>query len=187
MGDANIWVIDKLILSRKLNYKCGPIGTAVPKPDWYIIRPCVNALGLGFGSKKIWIEKETDNLPYGFFWCEWFDGRHLSVDYENGKQILCVEGIKSKDTFTKWQKWFKTKDIIQLPNILRSFIDKYQYINCEFIDNKLIEVHFRNNPDFSYDNSEYIPVWKGQSTNPPKGYIYVKHPDLHDRIGAFIK
>lgn len=187
INSNDIWVLDKLILSRKLNYICGPIGTNVPKPDWYIIRPCVNALGLGLGAKKIWIEKETNDLPYGFFWCEWFEGRHLSVDYENGNQILCVEGIKPKNTFTKWQKWFKTDDVIQIPDIIKSFIDKYKYINCEFIGYKLIEVHFRNNPDFVNDISEYIPVWKGQSIEPPEGYIYVEQPELNDRIGAFIK
>jgi hypothetical protein len=35
----------------------------------------------------------------------------------------------------------------------------YDWINCEFIGNRLIEVHFRRNPDFRYDNSVAIPVW----------------------------
>jgi hypothetical protein len=35
----------------------------------------------------------------------------------------------------------------------------YDWINCEFIGNQLIEVHFRRNPDFRYDNSVAIPVW----------------------------
>ena len=47
-----IWVMDKLILSRKLGYKCGPTGIDVTEPGYYIVRPCVNALGLGLGAKK---------------------------------------------------------------------------------------------------------------------------------------
>ena len=52
----DLWVFDKLILSKKLGYACGPVGTNVPKPDWYIVRPCVNAIGLGLGAQKVWID-----------------------------------------------------------------------------------------------------------------------------------
>jgi hypothetical protein len=48
-------------------------------------------------------------------------------------------------------------------------------------------VHLRSNPDFDYDNTEFIPVWKNQSVNVPEGYRYVKCPDIHGRIGAYIK
>ena len=71
----DIWVMDKLILSRKLGYICGPVGTDVPKPGWYIIRPCVNMKGLGLGAEKKWLDGNTDHLPHGYFWCEWFEGR----------------------------------------------------------------------------------------------------------------
>ena len=181
-----LWVVDKLILSRKLGYKCGPVGTDVPEPNYYIVRPCVNALGLGLGAKKLWIEKYTLNLNVGHFWCEWFEGRHLSVDYEYGQQVFCVEGIKSDDTFVKWDRWIKTDDQVPFPEILKDFKDKPK-INCEFIGGKLIEVHFRANPDFRKNISEFIPVWKEQKTTPPKGYDYIEDPDIHDRIGAFVK
>ena len=42
-----IWVMDKLIVSRKLGYNSGPVGLDVPHPGFYIVRPCVNMLGLG--------------------------------------------------------------------------------------------------------------------------------------------
>ena len=76
----DLWVLDKLILSRHLNYTCGPVGVDVPKPAHYIIRPCVNALGLGIGTQKIFLTKSTDHLPTGYFWSEVFFGRQLSVD-----------------------------------------------------------------------------------------------------------
>ena len=186
-ADANeIWVYDKLILSRKLGYACGPVGIDVPVPAWYIVRPCVNIMGLGLGAKKMHLTKYTIDLDPGHFWCEWFDGRHLSVDYEYGKQVLCVEGFKSEDTFTKWDKWIATDDQIPFPKVLEQFVNKPN-VNCEFIGGKLIEVHFRSNPDFEQDIKEFIPVWQGQTTEPPNGYRYIDYPDVHGRIGAFIK
>tara|TARA_B100001287_G_C22564868_1_gene473328 strand:+ start:118 stop:729 length:612 start_codon:yes stop_codon:yes gene_type:complete len=186
-ADADeIWVYDKLILSRKLGYKCGPAGIDVPEPGWYIVRPCVNVMGLGLGTKKMHLPQYTIDLDPGYFWCEWFEGRHLSIDYEYGKQVLCVEGFKSKDTFTQWDKWIKTNDQIPFPKVLDQFKTKAN-INCEFIGGKLIEVHLRSNPDFEQNITEFIPVWKDQSTEPPLGYRYIDYPDVHGRIGAFIK
>jgi hypothetical protein len=43
----DLWIYNKLQLSRVLGYTCGPIGTTVPKPDFYIVRPSVNFLGNG--------------------------------------------------------------------------------------------------------------------------------------------
>ena len=64
----HIWVMDKLILARKLGYACGPVGLDVPKPGWYIVRPCVNMQGMGLGAQKVWIEDLTIHLPIGYFW-----------------------------------------------------------------------------------------------------------------------
>jgi hypothetical protein len=112
----DLWVLDKLILSRRLGYTCGPVGTDVPRPAHYIVRPCVNALGLGIGTQKIFLTKSTDHLPAGHFWCEIFFGRHLSVDYHWGEQKLCVEGIKDpKNPCWKWDKWIRVSDRIPLP------------------------------------------------------------------------
>ena len=93
---------------------------------------------------------------------------------------------KQKDTFTKWDKWIKTNDKLPFPNILKDLTD-IELINCEYIGDKLIEVHLRHNEDFSDNITEFIPVWKGQDTTPPAGYTYRDYPDVHGRIGAFIK
>jgi hypothetical protein len=183
----HLWVLDKLILSRKLNYVCGPVGLAVPKPDYYIVRPCVNMLGLGLGASCVWIDSDTTHLPLGHFWCEWFEGRHLSVDYHWGKQVLAVEGHKPHNTFIRWNHWARVTDTIELPEILNEFANTYQWINCEFIGEKLIEVHFRKNEDFDETTVHFIPVWQGQNTQAPKGYTYKEYPDVHGRIGAFVK
>ena len=182
----DLWLFDKLLLSKKLGYRCGPVGTMVPEPGKYIVRPCVNPMGLGLGAEKQHIIRTTDHLLPGHFWCEIFEGDHYSVDYEYGKPILTVQGIRDDKDLTKWKKWIKIEDHISFPEILQPYKDKYRYFNCEFIGDKLIEVHMRTNPDFVYGNTEYIPVFKGDSTKAPKGYRYIKDPELHGRIGAFI-
>ena len=182
-----LWILDKLILSRYLGYKCGPSGTDVSVPGWYCVRPCVNAFGMGLDTKKIYLEKSTDHLPPGTFWCEWFEGKHLSVDYEWGKQKLCVEGFKRDDTFVKWDKWVRVSDRMPLPDILKKHFYHQRWINCEFIGNNLIEVHFRYNTDFQWNNNEYIPVWT-KDVPVPDGYRFVEDKEpVAGRVGAFIR
>ena len=183
----DIWVMDKLILSRKLGYVCGPVGTPVPSSGWYIVRPCVNMKGLGLGAEKKWLDGNTDHLPHGHFWCEWFEGRHLSIDYHYDRQVLAVEGFKG-ESLTKWDKWVRVDDKIKLPYYLQGLAHKYKELNCEFIGDKLIEVHLRWNPDFQNDITEYIPVF---SVNHPdltsEGYTWIDDKEIHGRIGAWIK
>mgnify|MGYP000859813386 CR=1 FL=1 len=185
----DLWIFDKLILSKHLGYNCGPTGTSVPVPGHYIVRPCVNAFGLGLGASKQFIDKSTDHLPPGHFWCEWFDGDHVSIDYDYGVQRLAVQGFKDNDTFTQWDRWVKLSPPpkLSLPKFLQPLQKKYQYTNAEFIGDKLIEIHLRNNPDFPPGRTEYIPVWQGQHEIPPKGYEYIEDPDVHGRIGAWVR
>jgi len=193
----HMWIMDKLIIASKLGYTCGPVGTDVPKPGWYIVRPCVNALGLGLGAEYVWIEESSDHLTPGYFWCEIFRGRHFSVDYHYGLHNLIVEGHQEYASLTKWDKWQVADDedaiekCFDFPKILDSVIDK-PWVNCEFIGSKLIEVHFRRNADFQWGNKQFIPVWKGPYPGKVAemesiGYRYVEYPDIHGRIGAFVK
>jgi len=48
----DLWVYNKLILSRKLGYTCGPSGVPVPKSDFFIVRPCMNFMGMGRFARK---------------------------------------------------------------------------------------------------------------------------------------
>ncbi len=183
---SDLWVYNKLFLSRVLGYTCGPIGSTVPKPDFYIVRPSFNLLGMGRFARKEWIEKYTDQYHPSEFWCEIFDGPHISVDYRDKKQELTVLGTRtSKDTFYKWDKWEKVDVKIDFPSILNDLVGDYEYINCEFIGNNLIEVHFRQNPDFRYGNNVAIPVWKEEEFKNIEGYNYIKDED-YLRSGFFI-
>ena len=190
----HIWMLDKLILSRKLGYVCGPSGTDVPNPGWYVVRPVLNAMGLGLGATKMYLEYETMHLPYGYFWCEWFEGKHYSVDFwpNYGTKAFTIEGIKKSDNnLVKWDRWIKVdnKDEHHIPKFLFPYILFYHQINLEYIGDKLIEVHLRPNEDFGEGRAskEFIPVWEGEVIDPPKGYKYIDYPEMHGRIGAYIK
>lgn len=181
----DLWIFDKLILSKKLGYLCGPSGVDVPKPNYYIIRPITNLLGMGRGAKIVWIDNDTDYLPLSYFWCEVFEGQHLSVDYTDNEQTLCVVGIKDKNSpLYKWRRWKKINKQINFPSILETLVGNYKYINCEFIGGSLVEVHFRHNPDFIQDVDYIEVVWEGEDINPPAGMEFVPDKDFK-RIGFF--
>jgi len=122
-----LWIFDKLIVARKLGHDCGPVGVDVTKPDTYIVRPCVNIPGMGKGAYFIHIENDTSHLPPGYFWCERFTGRHISVDYKNGQQVLAVEGFRESDQpLWRFSGWRKVDDVFPLPSIFYSLSKKYE-------------------------------------------------------------
>ena len=183
------WVFDKLIVSKKLGYKCGPRGSFVPEPGWYMVRPIMNLHGMGLGARKVYLDKYTIDLNHGEFWCEFFEGEHISVDFIKGKPELTVIGEKDPLLpFQRFTKWEKIEHRFELPAILSSFSNKYPVINCEFIGEKLIEIHFRSNPDFSHGNSYMIPVWPGDNLTPPNGFRFISDDpeDDDDRVGIFV-
>lgn len=183
----DLFVYNKLQLSRLLGYICGPSGAEVPFSGDYIIRPSINFMGMGRYSRIEHLESDTEHLHPGEFWCEIFTGEHLSIDYHNKTPILSVIGTKndSNSPLYKWSKWEKTDKILDFPEILDNLEGNYEYINCEFIGNHLIEVHFRQNPDFRFGNSIAIPQWD-ENLVLSDDYTFVEDPDYH-RIGFWIK
>jgi hypothetical protein len=180
----DLWIYNKLFLSRSLGYLCGPIGVPVPNPDFYIIRPSFNLLGMGRFARKEWIKHQTDHMHPAEFWCEIFKGEHLSVDFRYGELELVVLGTKNDDSpYYKWKKWEKIDKKVKFPKILKNLKGNYEWINCEFINGHLIEVHFRKNPDFRYGNSVAIPVW-GEET--VENMEFIEDSDYF-RKGFFVK
>jgi len=172
---GDLWLFDKLILSRKLGYSCGPAGVPVPKPAEYIVRPISNLKGMGLGASIRYIQDTTDYLPAGYFWCELFRGRHISVDYESGVPVLAVEGFREPDVpLYRFLRWERVSDLYPIPLTL-SVLRKFPYLNIEFIDSKVIEVHLRLNPDFKYGNSRAVPVWEDEEV--PEGGQFVAAKD----------
>jgi hypothetical protein len=181
---SDLWVYNKLFLSRVLGYTCGPVGTTVPRPDFYIVRPSFNLMGMGRFARKEWLEQYTDHIHPSEFWCEIFEGEHLSVDFHHQKADLIVLGTRDpNDPYYKWKKWEKVDRNVEFPDILKDLKGNYEWINCEFIGKNLIEVHFRRNPDFRYGNSVAIPVWDGEKIeNMP----FIEDPDYF-RQGFYVQ
>lgn len=186
INPKDLWVYNKLFLSRVLGYKCGPAGTTVPRSDFYIVRPSLNFLGMGRDARIIKINKETEDLHPSEFWCQIFKGEHISVDFRNKKSELVVLGERNPQSpLYKWMKWSKIDKKIEFPPILEDLVGDYEWINCEFIGDKLIEVHFRQNPDFRYNNSVAIPLWKDEKVQNLENYEYIEDPD-YLRQGFYI-
>jgi hypothetical protein len=72
----------------------------------------------------------------------------------------------------------KNRKKIEYPSILEKLVGNYDWINCEFIENNLIEVHFRRNSDFRHNNSIAIPIWKENNIIDSE-YRYIKDEDYH--------
>jgi hypothetical protein len=179
----DLWIYNKLQLSRVLGYTCGPVGTTVPKPDFYVVRPAINFLGMGRFAEIKWIDESTEDLYPSNFWCEIFKGEHLSVDFCNQESKLVVRGIRDTDApLYKWKRWEKIDKKIKFPSILKKLKGNYDWINCEFIDDNLIEVHIRQNSDFRYNNNVAIPIWDDEFI---KNDNYVRDSD-YKRKGFYI-
>ena len=184
--EKDLWIYNKLILSRSLGYLCGPTGVSVPNPNQYIVRPSINFLGMGRFSRIEWIYNETDHFHPSEFWCERFYGEHISVDFREKRSELVVIGERDlTNPLYKWKKWTRIDKKVEFPSILNSLVGNYEYINCEFIGNNLIEVHFRQNPDFRYGNNVAIPVCKGEKITKLKNLSFVKDED-YLRQGFYI-
>ena len=148
---SHLWVYNKLIISQALGYVCGPTGSNVPKPGFYMVQPCMSLIPVE--PKIEYIECDTMHLPPGDFWCEVFDGNHYSVFYEYKEDSTgCYPQWArdhSVDFHVKHQKLCLENGIevdhqIPYPKILTTKgLYRYGWINCEFIDDKLVSVRFR--------------------------------------------
>lgn len=193
---------NKLWLSERLRYDCGPCGTTPEKEDDYIVRPIYNLSGMGAGASVKHLTPDNYSIvPPGYFWCELFEGRQFSVTYEfehdtkpKWNVVNSWEGFKSKGNLSKFQKWVRSDIAPSLPHFFVE-LSRAGRINVEFIEDKIIEVHLRESPDPNYD--EIIPIWSGEENVLDKyvkmGYSYIKSFDDADgflqtpRIGFAVK
>lgn len=177
---SDLWVYNKLQLSQVLGYTCGPAGLEVPNPDFYIVRPSINMMGMGRYARREYLNQSTEHLHPSEFWCEIFSGQHKSIDYHWGECKLVVNGfIKSAQNLYQWDKWEKVDQKIPFPDVLNEFKYRYEWINIEMIGDKIIEVHFRPNPDFRYGNTVAIPIWDEVPEVTPEGYRYIEDQDFY--------
>jgi hypothetical protein len=146
----DLWIFDKLLLSKKLAYLCGPGCVPVPVANFYVVRPVMNLYGMGAGAEVKWLTPEdSSEVPPGYFWCEEFKGRHLSIDYDQtGAQLNCVEGFRgANEPLYRFSEWKAVNEARKFPAILKNLAGTYEFYNVEMIGDKIIEVHLRQNHD----------------------------------------
>ena len=184
-----LWIFDKLIIARKQSILSAPAGIPVPESAEYIVRPITNIRMMGRGARRIWIQAGDDEpVPDGYFWSEVLEGPHVSVDYHWGEQALSVQGFRTDATrLDRFSRWCKVDVDMPLPDMLHGLEDHAEWINVEYIGDKIIEVHLRLNDDFAnHDGDEIIPVWsESANVQPPDTTWYASAAG--DRLGFWVK
>ena len=184
-----LWIFDKLIIARKQGVLAAPAGIPVPTSGEYIVRPITNIRMMGRGAQRMWIQAGDDEpVPDGFFWSEVLEGPHVSVDYHWGEQALAVEGFRDDPArLDRFSRWCKIDREIPLPAILYGLEDHQEWINVEYIGDRVIEVHLRYNDDFAnHDADEIWPVWSESGREKPQECEWYASP-AGDRLGFWIK
>jgi len=184
------WVFNKLEVALRFGYDAGPACTPVPKANDYIIRPIYNVYGMGIGASKMFLDPEIHNkelllhkhVPPGYFWCEYFEGDHHSIDYrkEGNKWVPfhAMVGFQS-DNLIRFTHW----ELIDPPeNDLPDFIQELEadHLNLEMKDDKIFEIHLRsgNYEVWNFPKGSLIyPVWEGQDTSKLEHLTFVKNSD----------
>jgi hypothetical protein len=184
-----LWIFDKLIIARKQGVLAAPAGIPVPRSGEYIVRPITNMRMMGRGAQKMWIQAGDDEpVPDGFFWSEVLTGPHLSVDYHWGEQSLTVQGFREdQDRLDRFSRWCRVDLDRPLPALLHGLEDHLEWINVEYIGDRVIEVHLRYNDDFAnHDADEIWPVWPESGREPMPGCEWYASA-AGDRLGFWIK
>jgi hypothetical protein len=158
---------NKLDLSLRLGYLAGPAGTSVPKSGTYVVRPIYNLAGLSVNTKFVELNEGDTILDASQFWCEEFNGDHLSIDFTTHKSEMypqrCWQGHKSKKAvhYDKWTRVEKNKipENLHIPDFLSKDLSQIFQFNIEFIGSKIIEIHLHHNTWFPSEANEIIPIW----------------------------
>lgn len=191
---------NKLYVSEKLGYKCGPGGTLPNEAGHYIVRPIYNLRGMGIETSLQYLDSTSyDKVPPGHFWCQYFEGKQYSATYKYVNRywepVSCWEGSLPKNEFTRFKKWTKTSYAPAVPELFNVLSD-VKIINIEFINDKPFEVHLRDTPDPNYN--VLIPIWKDTARTTieelaDSGYVWIESFDDADgfidppRIGFMVK
>jgi hypothetical protein len=184
------WVFNKLEIALRQNLHAGPAATAPEKTGTYIFRPTYNIYGMGIGAKKFFYDKDVsynkfinhDVVPPGYFWCEWLEGKHLSIDYNQDldgfwhTRSVWLGKHGNKDNLTKFASWERLENYMapswnRLP-IEPSFLydPEVPVFNIEMIGDSIIEIHLRlgNDPFDEYPvGTTLLPIWNGEEA--PEG------------------
>lgn len=194
---------NKMWVAEKMGYLSGPGGVRIPKSGMYCVRPIYNLDGMGKGTTIKYLVEGDSSTPPGYFWCEYFEGTQYSVDFardesQNWYIKLAVEaGIDSKTKmfscykFSYWKKlgiehYYKFKR----PQLLDK-IYNVDTVNVEYIDDKVVEIHLRGNPDFEGHSFTQLDVcWASDKKEYDASWTFipsVERLEQDTRLGFYAK
>ena len=145
---------DKLWLSMKLGYSCGPCGLPIPKEGHYVIRPIYNLRGMGLAAEYRFCERGWRGGAPGLFWCEAFTGAKLSLDLmpapHEGWFIKRAYQAHGGGLGVPWRWERKNKlcgETYYDGSALKELHAAHIPINIETVGGNIVEVHLRHSPD----------------------------------------
>lgn len=187
------WIFNKLEVALRFGYDAGPTGVPITEAKNYIIRPIYNLYGMGIGAQKRWLDPEIHNneilqcmhIPPGYFWCEYFEGEHFSVDFVREKDIWKpfskMAGYhRTVDNLVQFDHWVVQKPEFELPQWMHE-ISGFNYLNIESKNDKIFEIHLRSGNDHIWSlnpGSVVYPVWEGEDDSELKDLKW--EPNLHE-------
>jgi hypothetical protein len=136
-------------------------GFDVPSKFPVVTKPYINLKG-GSLNFKIVKKKKDFKLKQGLFWMEYLQGLHLCIDIFILKgEIKLYTVLKSKAAEEGTFEYHESLPNFLLPKhlkdlIIQNFNTYTGIINCETIDNKIIDFHLRPNGDFFLYNSYVV-------------------------------
>lgn len=183
------WVFNKLDVALRLGHQAGPACVPLPPVPTYfkaVVRPIYNLYGMGIGARVHKFMPEVDNdfivnhgcIPPGYFWCEYFEGTHYSIDYKatnspkgsrfKWESFHAMIGKNMEKDLTRFNSWTSVEPPKML---LPDFINKIMgvdHLNIECIDDKIIEIHLRTGNDVLHDTplgTTVIPIWSDEKND----------------------
>ena len=171
------WLFNKLEVAEKLGYECGPACVPVQRHLRAVIRPIYNLYGMSLGAKVKWLNPQRDNpsieengiIPPGYFWCEYLDGPHGSVDYHklpNGRwePYHAMLGIIEDQNLRKFKSWERIEVPYEVERLPAWIPRNVRDLNVEWRGDNIIEIHLRTGNDPLHGSpigEKLIPIFRG--------------------------
>ena len=190
------WTFNKMEVALRQGLHAGPAGSCPQREGKYVMRPIYNLYGMGVGAEVFEythdMHEELINLgvvPPGYFWCEWIDGEHLTIDYRmrEGGKWECSSVWKgshySDDNLTRFKQWERLNNSVapEVHNLPVSITAADFGINVEMRGEYAIEVHLRlgNDPfDHLPVGTVIVPIWDDMEPISQAEFLSNLHDDI---------
>lgn len=145
------WIYNRLLLAQYQSVKCNPMPILPEELDYpVVVKPVINLYGMGLHCYRMDNEDELlDQWYHTGFWSIFKEGKHVSYDcaIKDGHVLWHCSfiGHNSDKFFGEFDYWeFSESKLPECINMIVSKLTDYSgVLNCECIDDVLIEAHLR--------------------------------------------